>query len=52
MFAPGDFLNGQYTVVGKVVSGMENVDKIKRGDDANNGAVTDPDRMIKVTVGK
>lgn len=52
MFAPGDFLNGQYTVVGKVVSGMENVDKIKRGDDANNGSVTDPDRMIKVTVGQ
>ena len=52
MFAPGDFLNGQYTVVGKVVSGMENVDKIKRGDDANNGSVTDPDRMVKVKVGK
>ena len=30
MFADGSFLNGQYTVVGKVVSGMENVDKIKR----------------------
>jgi cyclophilin family peptidyl-prolyl cis-trans isomerase len=52
MFAPGDFLNGQYTVVGKVVSGMEFVDKIKRGDDANNGSVTDPDRMLKVTVSK
>jgi cyclophilin family peptidyl-prolyl cis-trans isomerase len=52
MFAPGDFLNGAYTVVGKVVSGMEYVDKIKRGDDANNGSVTDPDRMLKVTVGK
>ncbi|MCB1447542.1 MAG: peptidylprolyl isomerase [Rhizobiaceae bacterium] len=52
MFAPGTFLDGQYTVVGKVVSGMENVDKIKRGDMSNNGAVTDPDRMIKVTVGK
>lgn len=52
MFAPGDFLNGQYTVVGKVVSGMENVDSIKRGDQNNNGSVTDPDRMIKVTVGK
>lgn len=52
MFAPGTFLDGQYTVVGKVVSGMENVDKIKRGDMNNNGAVTDPDRMIKVTVGK
>lgn len=52
MFAPGDFLNGQYTVVGKVVSGMEFVDKIKRGDPNNNGSVSDPDRMIKVTVGK
>jgi len=52
MFAPAPSLNGQYTVVGKVVEGMENVDKIKRGDEASNGAVTDPDRMIKVTVGK
>ena len=52
MFAPRDFLNGQYTVVGKVVSGMENVDKIKRGDQDNNGSVADPDRMIKVTVGQ
>jgi peptidyl-prolyl cis-trans isomerase A (cyclophilin A) len=52
MFAPGDFLNGQYTVVGKVVSGMEFVDKIKKGDQANNGSVTEPDRMLKVTVGK
>lgn len=51
MFAPGDFLNGQYTVVGKVVSGMQFVDKIKRGE-GQNGEVTDPDRMIKVSVGK
>lgn len=51
MFAPGDFLNGQYTVVGKVVSGMENVDKIKRGE-GSNGEVSNPDRMVKVTVGK
>lgn len=51
MFAPGDFLNGQYTVVGKVVSGMESVDKIKRGD-GQNGEVTDPDRMIKVSTSK
>ena len=49
MFAPGDFLNGQYTVVGKVISGMEVVDQIKRGDGAN-GEVTDPDVMTKVTV--
>ncbi|QLF70464.1 peptidylprolyl isomerase [Peteryoungia desertarenae] len=51
MFADGGFLNGQYTVVGKVVSGMEYVDQIKRGQ-GGNGEVTDPDRMVKVTVGK
>jgi cyclophilin family peptidyl-prolyl cis-trans isomerase len=49
MFAPGDFLNGQYTVVGKVISGMDVVDAIKRGDGAN-GEVTEPDMMAKVTV--
>ncbi|MFN7103587.1 MAG: peptidylprolyl isomerase [Pseudorhizobium sp.] len=51
MFDEGSFLNGQYTVVGKVVSGMENVDKIKRGE-GGNGEVSDPDRMVTVTVGK
>jgi peptidylprolyl isomerase len=49
MFAPGDFLNGQYTVVGKVISGMDVVDAIKRGEGAN-GEVTEPDVMAKVTV--
>ncbi|MGV8939364.1 MAG: peptidylprolyl isomerase [Allorhizobium sp.] len=51
MFADGGFLNGQYTVVGKVVAGMEYVDKIKRGE-GGNGEVADPDRMIKVTIGR
>ena len=51
MFDKGAFLNGQYTVVGKVIKGMDLVDKIKRGDEAANGAVDSPDRMIKVTVG-
>jgi len=51
MFADGAFLNGQYTVVGKVISGMEFVDKIKRGA-GESGSVTDPDKMIKVTLGK
>lgn len=51
MFADGGFLNGQYTVVGKVIAGMDYVDKIKRGE-GGNGEVTDPDRMIKVTVGR
>jgi len=50
MFAPAPFLDGQYTIVGNVESGMEAVDAIKRGDDAQNGAVTDPDRMLKVRI--
>src|SRR5580693_860841 len=45
MFADGTPLNGKYTVVGEVVSGMDVVDKIKRGE-----PVTDPDRMVKVQV--
>jgi cyclophilin family peptidyl-prolyl cis-trans isomerase len=40
-FEPAPFLNGQYTVWGKVTEGMENVDKIKRGE-----PVTDPDRIV------
>ncbi|WP_117191153.1 peptidylprolyl isomerase [Rhizobium terrae] len=51
MFTKYPSLDGQYTVVGKVVSGMEFVDKIKRGQ-GGNGEVTNPDKMIKVTVGK
>jgi peptidylprolyl isomerase len=50
MFAPGDSLNGQYTVVGSVEGGMELVDKIKRGDQAQNGVVSDPDKMVKVKI--
>ncbi len=49
MFAPGDFLNGKYTVVGKVISGMEVVDLIKRGA-GQNGEVTEPDVMATVVV--
>jgi peptidylprolyl isomerase len=45
MFADGSFLNGKFTVVGEVVSGMPAVDKIKRGE-----PVVDPDRMIRVQV--
>ncbi|MGI3168234.1 peptidylprolyl isomerase [Pseudooceanicola sp. C21-150M6] len=50
MFAPGPFLNGQYTVVGKVTSGMEVVDAIKRGSGQNGSVVGEPDRMVTVTV--
>ena len=45
-FKPAPFLDRQYTVFGKVISGMEFVDKIKRGDQNNNGSVTDPDKII------
>jgi peptidylprolyl isomerase len=51
MFTEYPSLNGQYTVVGEVTGGMELVDKIKKGDEATNGTVADPDRMIKVRVG-
>ncbi|MET0942942.1 MAG: peptidylprolyl isomerase [Mesorhizobium sp.] len=50
MFAPGPQLEGQYTVVGNVESGMELVDKIKKGDPAQNGVVSEPDRMVKVRI--
>src|SRR6202161_692232 len=45
MFADGSSLNGKYTVVGEVVSGMDVVDKLKRGE-----PVADPDKMVKVQV--
>ena len=45
-FQPAPFLDRQYTVFGKVISGMEFVDKIKRGDSNNNGAVTDTDLSL------
>ncbi|TGV64329.1 peptidylprolyl isomerase, partial [Mesorhizobium sp. M00.F.Ca.ET.149.01.1.1] len=50
MFAPAPNLDGQYTIVGKVVGGMDLVGKIKKGDEADNGTVTDPDSMIKVRI--
>ncbi|WP_244540279.1 peptidylprolyl isomerase [Kaistia soli] len=45
MFADGGFLDGQYTVFGEVVSGMEFVDKIKKGEPPAN-----PDKIIKMQV--
>jgi cyclophilin family peptidyl-prolyl cis-trans isomerase len=45
-FKAAAFLDRQYTVFGKVLEGMEFVDKIKRGDDNNNGSVSDPDKII------
>ena len=45
-FKESSFLDRQYTVFGKVIEGMELVDKIKKGDSDNNGSVTDPDKII------
>ena len=47
-FGDAGFLDGKYTVIGKVVSGMDVVDKIKKGDKADNGAVTNPDKIVKM----
>jgi peptidylprolyl isomerase len=44
-------LNGQYTAFGKVVSGMEYIDNIKRGDPVRNGLVSDPDRIVTFRAG-
>src|SRR6185437_6256483 len=50
MYAANPGLDGNYTIVGNVESGMEFVDKIKKGDPAANGVVSEPDRMIKVRI--
>ena len=50
MFAEGYFLNGQYTVVGRVIEGMDIVDAIKRGDGPNGSVVGAADIMQTVTV--
>jgi cyclophilin family peptidyl-prolyl cis-trans isomerase len=50
MFGKAASLDGQYTIVGKVESGMDHVDAIKKGDEAQNGVVDGPDRMIKVRI--
>ncbi|WP_164661263.1 peptidylprolyl isomerase [Tropicibacter sp. Alg240-R139] len=52
MFDAGHFLNGQYTVVGKVTGGMDVVDQIKLGKGQNGAVVGQPDVMKKVTVTK
>jgi peptidylprolyl isomerase len=49
-FAPAPFLDGKYTIFGKVTSGMEFIDAIKKGDQARNGSVTNPDKIIKMQV--
>ena len=50
LFGEAPSLNGQYTVVGEVVSGMEVVDKVKKGSSADNGAVSNPDKILRMQV--
>jgi peptidylprolyl isomerase len=49
MFEPASHLDGQYTIWGQVVAGMEHVDAIKRGA-GGSGSVRDPDRIVKLQV--
>jgi peptidylprolyl isomerase len=50
MFQPSSHLDGQYTIWGQVVKGMEAVDKIKRGDQRQNGSVSNPDKIVRMRV--
>jgi peptidylprolyl isomerase len=50
MYAAAPALDGKYTIFGHVVSGMDYVDRLKKGDPANNGMVANPDKIIKMQV--
>jgi peptidylprolyl isomerase len=50
MLAAAPALDGKYTIFGKVVSGMQYVDELKKGDPNNNGKVTNPDKIVKMQV--
>ena len=50
VYERASFLDGQYTVWGRVIDGMEFVDGIKKGSEANDGAVDGPDQIIRLQV--
>jgi peptidylprolyl isomerase len=50
VLSQSSYLDGQYTVWGKVTAGMEFVDKIKKGDQNDNGKVSNPDKIITMRV--
>lgn len=50
VYAPSKWLDGQYTIWGEVIEGMEYVDQIKKGDQNANGVVRDPDTIISMKV--
>ena len=49
-FDTSPWLDGKYTVWGRVTEGMEHIDAIKKGDENNNGSVVDPDKVISMTL--
>ena len=49
-FDKAPFLDGKYTVFGEVTSGMDVVDKIKKGTESNNGQVSNPDKIVKMVM--
>jgi peptidylprolyl isomerase len=50
MYADAPGLDGKYTIFGQVKSGMEFVDKLRKGDQANNGVVANPDKIVKMQI--
>lgn len=48
MLADNTFLDGQYSIWGEVIKGMEFIDRVKKGDSSDNGQVVDPDRIVKM----
>jgi len=49
-FDESPWLDGKYTVWGRVTEGMEHIDAIKKGDENNNGSVVNPDKVISMTL--
>ncbi len=50
MFAPAPHLDGQYTIVGQVIEGLDVLDAIKRGTGGNGAVTAEPDVMVRVTL--
>ena len=48
VYERSDWLNGQYTIVGQVIDGMNVADALKKGDRANNGLVDNPDKIVRM----
>ena len=49
-FDESPWLDGKYTVWGRVIEGMEHIDAVKKGDESDNGSVMNPDKVISMTL--